>query len=173
MGDSAPGLFAVASGVRNARRKSKNIGRRGCPDSNSKQPWRGKDLTWTGIWPLFMVSPKLKVTREQDLAGTHGGQAIMAHLHQPRVLITDDEGSVRQYLSTVIRQSGMEAVEAPDGDAALLVLGKTSIDLLLLDVCMPGLDGFSVLREVRRRNKHLPVILLTGAGSVADAVKAM
>ena len=97
----------------------------------------------------------------------------MAHLHLPRVLITDDEAIVRKYLSEVIKQAGMESVEAADGDSALLALRQSSIDLVLLDVRMPGRDGFTVLHQIRLQHQNLPVILMTGEGNVADAVKAI
>ena len=90
-----------------------------------------------------------------------------------RVLVTEDDENVRAYLSTILRASGLTPVEAPDGEAALALLGQADIDLLLLDVHLPGMDGFEVLRQVKIRTPGLPVVMLTGASSIPSAVQAV
>jgi CheY-like chemotaxis protein len=90
-----------------------------------------------------------------------------------RILIAEDDGQVRGFLSTVLSGSGLIPIEAPDGETALAQLAQSHIDLLLLDVNLPGMDGFEVLRNVKSRTPGLPVIMLTGAGSIQSAVQAL
>jgi CheY-like chemotaxis protein len=90
-----------------------------------------------------------------------------------RVLITEDDENVRKYLSTILKSSGLTPVEAPDGETALDMLKQMHIDLVLLDVHLPGMDGTQVLRNVKSQTPSLPVIMITGAGSVTSAVQAV
>ena len=88
-------------------------------------------------------------------------------------MITDDDAVQRRYLSAALRNSGYQTVTADGGRAALALLQDRRVDLMLLDLFMPDLDGFGVLREMRERGINMPVIVLTGDGSVDRAVEAM
>jgi DNA-binding response OmpR family regulator len=90
-----------------------------------------------------------------------------------RVLIIEDDDQVLGYLSAILRESGLNPVEAPDGETALALVELSQIDLLLLDVHLPGMDGFEVLRKVKSRTPGLPVVMLTGAASIPEAVQAV
>ncbi|MCA9520413.1 MAG: PAS domain-containing protein [Myxococcales bacterium] len=80
------------------------------------------------------------------------------------VLLVDDEDLVRSAISAVLREGGYDVVEASSGDEALALLaaGEPPVGLVLLDVTMPGRDGWSTLRELRETHPTLPVLLSSG-----------
>jgi CheY-like chemotaxis protein len=79
-----------------------------------------------------------------------------------RLLICDDSTIERTTLAQILRREGYDVDEAADGAAALLLLKGRSHDLLLLDLQMPGIDGFDVLAYVQRNRPDLPVVVLSG-----------
>jgi DNA-binding NtrC family response regulator len=89
------------------------------------------------------------------------------------ILVTDDEKNVRTSLATTLRLEGHAVEVAAGGAEALDVLARGGIDLLLLDLQMPGLDGIATLRRVRERGDALPVIFLTAHGTIEKAVEAV
>ena len=91
----------------------------------------------------------------------------------PRVLIADDEHDIRWMLATILRTSGFEPLEADSGPAALRILKREALDALLLDLRMPSPNGFEVLQEVRNLHTRLPVIMISGQGTIPVAVEAM
>jgi CheY-like chemotaxis protein len=78
-----------------------------------------------------------------------------------RVLVADDVPEIADILSTALRRAGYQVTQAPDGVSALDIVLSGQVDLALLDIRMPGLDGLSVLRQIRAGGLMLPVILLT------------
>ena len=92
---------------------------------------------------------------------------------RPRVLITDDERDIRWALAALLRTQGFDPLEADTGGAALELLKRVPVDAMLLDLRMTGPDGIEVLREVKRFNCWLPVIFISGQGSIPTVVKAM
>jgi CheY-like chemotaxis protein/signal transduction histidine kinase len=78
------------------------------------------------------------------------------------VLVVDDDAGTRELVSRSLRRSGFSTAEARNGQEALLRLRTTQPSLLILDLVMPGLDGFEVLRSIRADRLLLPVIVLTG-----------
>lgn len=80
----------------------------------------------------------------------------------PRLLLCDDSPVERLALGHYLRSSGYSVDEAGDGQSALQFLKNRQIDLLLLDLQMPDIDGFDVLNYVNEHRKSLPVILLSG-----------
>ena len=88
---------------------------------------------------------------------------------QPRILVVEDEPSASELIADVLSTAGYEVETAEDGGTALERL-DTDIDLLLLDVMLPGLDGFEICRRVRaaESDQHLPVIMLTALSSDAQ-----
>lgn len=83
------------------------------------------------------------------------------------ILIVDDDPHILDLVKLTVEQAGFLARTAEDGKAALLMLEKESFDLVIVDVMMPGLDGFSLTKEIRKFY-DLPVILLTAKGELYD-----
>jgi CheY-like chemotaxis protein len=81
---------------------------------------------------------------------------------QPRLLLCDDSTVERHALSHFLRSNGFIVDEAGDGDAALVHIKHKTVDLILLDLNMPGADGFEVLSYLQEHRRALPVILLSG-----------
>lgn len=90
-----------------------------------------------------------------------------------KVLIIDDEASLRNTLTRILQKAGCEATAVEDGFQALRLLADATFDLIFLDIQLPELDGLQVLEEIRQRDPQLPVILLTGYGSLQSAVAAL
>jgi DNA-binding NtrC family response regulator len=89
-----------------------------------------------------------------------------------RVLVVDDEPGVRESLRMVLKD-GYDTSAVSTGPEALEFLANASVDVVLLDIVMPGMDGMQVLEELRTRLPHLPVVMLTATKTVKTAVVAM
>jgi two-component system nitrogen regulation response regulator NtrX len=90
----------------------------------------------------------------------------------PSILIVDDEPSILQSLSGLLSDEGFDVLTAPNGYEALKVVDSESPDLVLLDIWMPGIDGIETLKEIKKDNPFIPVIIITGHGTIETAVKA-
>jgi two-component system KDP operon response regulator KdpE len=88
------------------------------------------------------------------------------------ILVTDDEAAMRKYLSSTLKIRGYDVIVAADGVEALKLAGEHPLDLILLDIGMPGPDGMQVL-EALRRESHIPVIVVTARARESDKVKAL
>jgi len=93
------------------------------------------------------------------------------------ILVVDDDRLLRTVARLALEKEAMCVIEAESGEAALSELATQRVDLVLLDACMPGADGFSICREIRKRpdHSHLPIIMVTGLDgdfSVDAAFKA-
>ena len=86
------------------------------------------------------------------------------------ILVVDDESRMRKLIKDFLIQKNYNILEAEDGDKALKAYeeNKEKIDLILLDVMMPKLDGWSVLRNIRQENKKLPIVMLTARAEEQD-----
>lgn len=86
------------------------------------------------------------------------------------ILIVDDEERMRKLIKDFLTNKGYHILQAEDGEKALEIYqeNKSKIMLVLLDVMMPKLDGWSVLRQIRQENKELPIIMLTARGEEQD-----
>ncbi|MGI8946153.1 MAG: response regulator [Thermoleophilaceae bacterium] len=87
----------------------------------------------------------------------------------PRILLVDDEESLQKLLAFPLRKDGYDVVAALDGPAALERLRDDDIDLVVLDLMLPGLDGFEVCRRMRARSS-VPIIMLTARTEEVDKV---
>ena len=87
------------------------------------------------------------------------------------ILIIDDEESVRKSLADVMRDEGYEVVTAGSGREGLDLLNEAQPSLALLDIAMPGMDGIETLRRIKEIRPDLPVIMVTGHGTIETAVK--
>jgi DNA-binding NtrC family response regulator len=91
-----------------------------------------------------------------------------------RILIVDDEEVLRDVLDAVLRREGFDVVLASSGEEALSVLDTDdAIDLVLLDIMLPGISGIDTLRSIRMTNPTLPVIVITAFSSIDGAIEAM
>jgi two-component system OmpR family response regulator len=90
-----------------------------------------------------------------------------------RVLVVDDDAALRQTVADAVRLAGHVATEARDGAAAIDLVTREPFDLVILDVNMPHVDGFTVLEKLRRRRPELPVIMLTARDERADVVRGL
>jgi len=84
-----------------------------------------------------------------------------------RILIVDDEAGIRELVGTYLRNEGFEVIEASDGDEALERLERLTPTLVVLDLRLPTIDGFDVLREMRR-STNVPVIVLSARSEEGD-----
>jgi len=87
-----------------------------------------------------------------------------------RILIAEDEARIASFLEKGLRANGFMATVTGDGRTALDLADSDDFDLLILDIGLPGRDGFAVLRELRQRGRQMPVIILTARGGVEDTV---
>ncbi|MBI2390019.1 MAG: response regulator [Deltaproteobacteria bacterium] len=89
-----------------------------------------------------------------------------------RLLVIDDDARNRRLLEAILGPEGYDVVEASSGEVALEVLSQGGIDLVLLDVMMPGIDGIETCRRIRRDSLDLPVVMVTAAADRASRVRA-
>jgi two-component system OmpR family response regulator len=92
---------------------------------------------------------------------------------EARLLVVDDEPNIRDLLSTSLRFAGFEVHTAGNGQQALTQAEKVRPDLVVLDVMLPDLDGFTVTRRLRERGRDVPVLFLTAKDDVADRVAGL
>mgnify|MGYP003331984504 CR=1 FL=1 len=91
-----------------------------------------------------------------------------------KVLVVEDDDALREALLELLHGWGYALAAAADGPAALAITAREPIDLLLLDVALPGCDGLTVCRELRRRPGHQPLVLmLTARDASADKVRGL
>ncbi|MEO8035941.1 MAG: response regulator, partial [Acidobacteriota bacterium] len=90
-----------------------------------------------------------------------------------RILIVDDEEVLRDVLEVVLRREGFDVVLASSGEEALNLLDREEVDLIILDIMLPGISGIDTLRSIRISNPNLPVIVITAFSSIDGAIEAM
>jgi two-component system nitrogen regulation response regulator NtrX len=91
-----------------------------------------------------------------------------------QVLLVDDEANIRRMLGALLRDEGLAVAEAPNGNAALLMVDQADPDVILLDLLMPpGPDGLETLARLRERGRLTPVIMMSGKAQLTDAVRAV
>jgi DNA-binding response OmpR family regulator len=90
-----------------------------------------------------------------------------------RILLVDDEASIRLTLGTLLQRTGYEVTSADGGEQAMQLLERQAFDLLLTDLKMPGIDGMQVVAAARQRQPDVAVIVLTGHGSLETAIEGL
>src|SRR5216117_1105789 len=90
----------------------------------------------------------------------------------PRILVIDDEAPIRDSLRMMLEYEGYEFLGAATGQEGLALAEREAPDLVLLDVKMPGMDGIEVLERLRNMNESLPVVVVSGHGTISTAVEA-
>src|SRR5712664_169011 len=92
---------------------------------------------------------------------------------KPTILIVDDEPGVRSALSGVLRDEDYSVEAVPSGEACLDRVTRGGVDLILLDVWLPGIDGLATLARLRERQVDAQVVLISGHGNIESAVRAI
>lgn len=87
-----------------------------------------------------------------------------------RILIAEDAERISSFISKGLEAAGFSTVVAPTGDQALAMLRSADFDLLILDIGLPGKDGFEVMQEIRGTGNEIPILVLTARDSVDDTV---
>jgi len=88
------------------------------------------------------------------------------------VLVIDDETNIRRTLALVLEGDGLEVVGASSAEDGLALLARRRFDAVMLDVCLPGMDGLAALETIMADDAHLPVVMISGHASIRDAVRA-
>lgn len=92
---------------------------------------------------------------------------------EPTVLVVDDEKAHRLMLRAHLEDAGYQVLEAADGEMALQLSGAQPVDLVLMDVIMPRMDGMSLLPQIKAMMPEVPVLMMTAYGSIESAVSAL
>jgi excisionase family DNA binding protein len=121
--------------------------------------------------------------RKRDIDGwldsqkTQSGSPVAAaspmRQGRARVLVVDDEASIRDLLSKTLALAEYDVDTAPDATTALGRLRAAEYNLLIADLRMPGMDGLTLIRQVKRIRAELPVIIITGFSSESSAIEAV
>ena len=90
-----------------------------------------------------------------------------------KILVIDDEEYIRDSVIGFLEDFGFEVVDAENGKIGLEIFDSRQPDLVLCDLRMPEMDGLEVLASVRRKNSEIPIIIVSGAGNIADTVEAL
>ncbi len=91
---------------------------------------------------------------------------------QKRILVVDNEQTVRDLLQKALEHAGYDVITASDGREALDKVSQFDVSLVLLDIVMPGLDGFEVLEQMRQY-EDIPVIMLSGIGGETTKIDTL
>jgi excisionase family DNA binding protein len=119
----------------------------------------------------WLESQRPRATRGASATAPRAAPAAAAG--RPRVLVVDDEATIRDLLSKTLALAEYDVDLAPDGRSALERLRIIPYDLLITDLKMPGVDGLAVIREARRLKADIPVIIITGFSTEASAIEAV
>src|SRR5512143_1943990 len=91
---------------------------------------------------------------------------------KPRILVVDDEAAIRDSMRMILEYEGYEFIGAPSGQDAITAVERETPDLVFLDIKMPGMDGLEALQRMKAVNETLPVVIISGHGTVSTAVEA-
>jgi DNA-binding response OmpR family regulator len=94
-------------------------------------------------------------------------------MRNPRLLLVDDEILFTANLFKLLSRRGYEVTTVNDGERALRIVQEQEFDVIILDQKMPGLDGISALKELKKKRPDLEVIILTGHGSAESGIKGL
>jgi DNA-binding response OmpR family regulator len=90
-----------------------------------------------------------------------------------RLLLIEDEASLRAALVPLLQDAGYHVQSTADGTTGLERAVTGTFDLILLDIMLPGIDGFAICREIRKRGHTMPVLMLTARGTVDDRIRGL
>jgi two-component system nitrogen regulation response regulator NtrX len=92
---------------------------------------------------------------------------------KPSILIVDDEAGVRSSLAGVLGDEGYDVASVATGEACLDRLSRSPVDIVILDVWLPGMDGLATLEKLRERRVDTEIIIISGHGNIESAVRAI
>jgi two-component system KDP operon response regulator KdpE len=90
-----------------------------------------------------------------------------------RVLVVDDEPPIRRFLRTSLSAQGYHVIEAEDGPSAKSALRQNAVDVIVLDLGLPGLDGFEIIKQLREQGSTIPIVVLSSRTDEAGKVRAL
>jgi two-component system, OmpR family, KDP operon response regulator KdpE len=90
-----------------------------------------------------------------------------------RILVVDDEPPIRRLLRTSLSAQGYQVIEAEDGPSALGQLRRNAVDVVILDLGLPGMDGFEVIKQMRETGSAIPIVVLSVRADEAGKVRAL
>ena len=93
-------------------------------------------------------------------------------MNKQKILVVDDEPQTRKYIGANLLARGFDVLKAEDGRVALKAFDENMVDLVILDIMMPGMNGFEVCQAIRRTS-DTPVIILSARGQEKDIVRAL
>jgi len=91
---------------------------------------------------------------------------------QAKILVVEDDTGLRDALCETLTLAGYAICTAEEGSAALEILGRETVQMVITDIQMPGMDGHTLLKQIKTRWPQLPVMLMTAYGSIQMAVEA-
>jgi two-component system OmpR family response regulator len=95
------------------------------------------------------------------------------HTPEARLLVVEDEPNIRELLATSLRFAGFEVLTAANGAEAVKLATTESPDLVVLDVMLPDVDGFTVTRKIRETGRHVPIVFVPARDSTDDKIKGL
>lgn len=98
---------------------------------------------------------------------------MSAHPPIQRVLVVDDEPPIRRFLRTSLSAQGYHVLEAEDGESARNILQRNSVDVIVLDLGLPGADGFEIIKQLREAGSALPIVVLSSRTDEVGKVRAL
>ncbi|TVP59656.1 MAG: response regulator [Halomonadaceae bacterium] len=120
-----------------------------------------------GEGSVFQVALMLSSIASNEPDNSHGERPTIFGFNGPprRLVVVDDELTHRQLMRTVLVPLGFDVVEIPDPRQVMAALAEAPMDLVMLDVCMPGMDGWSLLDTIKARYPEMPVIMVSADAS--------
>ena len=88
-----------------------------------------------------------------------------------QILVVEDDTNTRKLMCAVLKQNGFDTLQAEDGIAALDLMGKKHVDLVVLDLMMPNMDGYELTRQLRLTWENLPILMVTAKQEAKDKRK--
>ena len=120
------------------------------------------------------AGPKTRTDFSQQTHSIAGQtEGVADRIPEARLLVVDDEPNIRELLTASLRFAGFEVYPACDGAEALKLAEQHHPDLVVLDVMLPDLDGFTVTRRLRERGREMPVLFLTARDETSDKVAGL
>lgn len=114
-----------------------------------------------------------RAPRQSATGAPHQPERVQRSRARPRILVVDDEPSIREVLSKTLALAEYDVDVASDGQSGLERLRAAEYDLVITDLKMPGVDGLTLIREVRRSNPSMPIIIVTGYSTESSAIEAI